>query len=167
MFESRCGKLSVQKKDDLLVLDFPTDQLKPVELPQSLADAFNHPVVESFKGRSDYLLLFENEQQVHELTPDFLKIKTSSARGVIVTAPGTEVDFVSRFFAPAVGIDEDPVTGSAHTSLIPFWAERLGKNELSTRQISKRIGELKCKFLGERVEIAGQAVTYLVGEIEF
>jgi len=166
-FESNSGPLIVRKQDDLLVLDFPADQLQAVDLSQTLEEAFNHPVIENYKGRSDYLLVFENEKQVQQLNPDFQKIKVSGARGVIATAPGNEVDFVSRFFAPVVGIDEDPVTGSAHTSLIPFWAERLGKNELSARQISKRLGELKCKFLGDRVEIAGQAVTYLVGEIEF
>ena len=165
-FQSNSGGLSVHQDRDYLVLNFPADNLESTNLPEQLSSAFNFQPADSYKGRSDYLVLFENQRQIQELLPDFQKIKASGARGVVVTAPGTDVDFVSRFFAPAVGIDEDPVTGSAHTTLTPFWAERLGKTEMTAKQISKRQGYLKCTLLGDRVEIAGQAVTYLIGKID-
>ncbi|MCK5370507.1 MAG: PhzF family phenazine biosynthesis protein, partial [Cyclobacteriaceae bacterium] len=100
-----------------------------------------------------------------ELEPDFVNMTNIEQLGVIATAPGDNVDFVSRFFAPKAGINEDPVTGSAHCMLIPYWADRLGKSKLDALQLSKREGKLSCKFKGERVEIAGKAVTYLVGKI--
>lgn len=165
-FQSKSGTLSVKKEESFLVLNFPADNPQKTQLPELISSAFNFHPISSYKGRSDYLLLFENENQIQSLAADFQKIKNSGARGVIVTAPGTDVDFVSRFFAPAVGINEDPVTGSAHTTLTPFWAKRLDKTELTARQISKRQGFLKCALLSDRVEIAGQAVTYLIGEIE-
>ncbi len=113
------------------------------------------------------MLLFKNQKEIVNLKPDFLKILKAGARGIIVTAPGTDVDFVSRFFAPAVGINEDPVTGSAHTTLIPFWAVQLNKTKMTARQLSERQGYLECTYLNDRVEIGGQAVTYLSGEINF
>jgi predicted PhzF superfamily epimerase YddE/YHI9 len=114
---------------------------------------------------NDYLLVFENEAQVKAIKPDLAALKTIASRGAIITAPGDSSDFVSRFFAPAVGVDEDPVTGSTHTTLIPYWAERLGKNELFARQVSSRGGELFCELRGDRVRIGGTAVLYLKGEI--
>jgi predicted PhzF superfamily epimerase YddE/YHI9 len=117
------------------------------------------------KGKTDYLFVFENESDVQNMKPDIARISKLDARGVIVTAKGDNVDFVSRFFAPQSGIDEDPVTGSAHTTLVPYWASELNKTEFSAIQLSERKGYLQCKFLGDRVEISGQARLYLTGEI--
>lgn len=162
----RSGKLTVIKQDDQLTLNFPADILEPVETFKALTDGFNILPVEILKGKTDYMLVFENEIQITEIIPQFDKIALLKARGVIVTAPGKRVDFVSRFFAPQSGVNEDPVTGSAHTSLTPYWATKLGKNELTAVQLSKRKGHLNCKLLDDRVEISGQARLYLKGEIE-
>ena len=113
----------------------------------------------------DYMVVLNSEQEVANLDPDFRMLNEVDARGIIVTAPGDEVDFVSRFFAPQAGIDEDPVTGSAHTKTTPYWSRKLKKDKLSARQISKRGGELICEMKGDRVEISGEAVTYMKGEI--
>ncbi len=120
---------------------------------------------EAYQGAADYLLVFDNEEQVRNFTPDIAHISKIPARGIICTAPGNGVNFVSRFFGPRVGVDEDPVTGSAHTTLIPYWSERLQKDELTAKQVSRRGGFLKCKNLGDRVEISGKAVLYLKGSI--
>ena len=161
----RSGKLTVIKQDDQLTLNFPADILEPVETFKELTDGFNILPVEILKGKTDYMLVFENEIQITEIIPQFDKIALLKARGVIVTAPGKRVDFVSRFFAPQSGVNEDPVTGSAHTSLTPYWATKLRKNELTAVQLSKRKGHLNCKLLDDRVEISGQARLYLKGEI--
>jgi predicted PhzF superfamily epimerase YddE/YHI9 len=113
------------------------------------------------------MLVYEKEQQVKNLKPNFEELAKLEARGLIVTAKGDTVDFVSRFFAPQVGVNEDPVTGSAHTTLTPFWAEQLGKNALTAIQLSERRGYLTCRFLNDRVEISGQGKLYLIGEIYF
>jgi predicted PhzF superfamily epimerase YddE/YHI9 len=110
--------------------------------------------------------VYENQRQIEMLDPDFAGLSKATVRGIIATAKGDESDFVSRFFAPKVGINEDPVTGSAHTTLIPYWSARLGKKEMTAIQLSERRGHLKCKDLGNRVEIGGHAVTYMIGEIE-
>lgn len=120
---------------------------------------------ELYRGRDDFLAIFENEDRIARLAPDMALIAKLPARGVIVSSLGDEVDFVSRFFGPQSGVPEDPVTGSAHTTLIPYWSKKLAKTHLRARQISGRGGDLKCQNLGQRVEIGGQAVTYLVGEI--
>jgi len=130
-----------------------------------VAKAFHIQPVACYRGRDDYMLVYESEAQVKELKPDFQQLVNAKTRGVICTSASEKYDFVSRFFAPAVGVNEDPVTGSAHTMLIPFWSEKLGKKKLTARQISARGGILHCKNLGERVEIGGKAVTYLIGEI--
>jgi predicted PhzF superfamily epimerase YddE/YHI9 len=114
----------------------------------------------------NFLAVYDSQAEVAALTPDMALLARLDCLGVIVTARGEDADFVSRFFAPRAGIPEDPVTGSAHSSLIPFWAERLGKTELFARQISWRGGELSCRFLGERVGIGGRAVIYCKGELE-
>ncbi|WP_185731491.1 PhzF family phenazine biosynthesis protein [Larkinella rosea] len=167
-FDSRSGILKVRREEDWLILDFPTDSthiaIQPPALETSLGGL---KPIEVLKGKTDYLIVFENEQQIRDMQPDFRELATIPARGIIVTAPGNApIDFVSRFFGPQSGIDEDPVTGSAHTTLIPYWAEKLGKTELTARQISKRGGFLKCKLLHERVEIGGQVKLYLTGEFE-
>jgi predicted PhzF superfamily epimerase YddE/YHI9 len=130
------------------------------------AEALGMAPLAAFKGRTDYLLLFESQDAIRDIKPNFHLLKQTDARGVMVTAAGKEVDFVSRFFAPRVGVDEDPVTGSAHTSLVPFWAKRLHKTELTALQLSERGGQLWCTLLGDRVLIGGGAITYLRGEIE-
>lgn len=164
-FNSRSGLLKVKNENDLIVLDFPASQVTPVEIPEEVAKAFHIQPVACFKGRNDFMLIFENESQVKQLKPDFQQLVQAKTRGVICTSISENYDFVSRFFAPAVGVNEDPVTGSAHTMLIPYWAGILGKNEVTGKQVSARGGILYCKNLGERVEIGGKAVTFLVGEI--
>jgi predicted PhzF superfamily epimerase YddE/YHI9 len=121
--------------------------------------------VEILQGKTDYLLVYENQRQIEMLDPDFAGLCKATARGIITTAKGDESDFVSRFFAPKIGINEDPVTGSAHTTLIPYWSARLGKKQMTAIQLSERRGFLKCKDLGNRVEISGQAITFMAGEI--
>jgi predicted PhzF superfamily epimerase YddE/YHI9 len=131
-----------------------------------LIEALGKAPIRSFRGKTDYLLLYERQADIEALQPDFFLLNKVDARGVIVSAPGEEVDFVSRFFAPQSGINEDPVTGSAHTTLTPYWSDKLGKKTLSARQLSKRGGKLSCEYLGNRVKISGRAVQYLVGEVE-
>jgi len=164
-YSSRSGTLTVKKQDELLVLNFPTDILEPIEIANEITGAFDRKPIAAFKGKTDYLLLYSNEEEIKNITPNFDLIAKLPVRGVIVTANGTQADFVSRFFAPQSGINEDPVTGSAHTTLIPFWAEKLNKTELTAMQLSKRKGLLFCKYLNDRVEIGGQAKLYLTGEI--
>jgi len=161
----RSGILKVTGKDHFLTLDFPSDNLDPVNMTDALNACFNETAIEIFKGRTDYMFVYESEKQIGEIQPYLQEIARLAARGVIVTARGSKADFVSRFFAPQCGINEDPVTGSAHTTLIPYWSGKLGKNELTAIQLSKRKGMLKCRYLDERVEISGQAKTYLLGEI--
>lgn len=165
-FDSRSGKLTVRKENNLLVLNFPSDKMEKTSLSHQLIAALGATPIESHKGREDYMLVYETQEQIERIKPDFRKLAEVEARGVIVTSKGKDCDFVSRFFAPAFAIDEDPVTGSAHTSLTPYWSAKLGKTELTAMQLSKRKGHLKCKHLGERVEIAGEAKLYLRGEIE-
>ncbi|MBD1396980.1 PhzF family phenazine biosynthesis protein [Pontibacter sp. JH31] len=165
-YSTRSGLLRVTKGSDGLTLDFPTDTFEEVDTPEVLVRAFGKRPEKAFKGKTDYLLLYTAQQDIEAMQPDLGLVATVGGRGVIVSAPGIEVDFVSRFFAPQAGIDEDPVTGSAHTTLTPVWSEKLGKKVLSAQQLSKRRGSLKCEFLGDRVKITGKAVTYLVGEIE-
>ncbi len=164
-FETASGRLSVSKAGDLLSMNFPARKAIPTEPPQLLFDAFGMNPVEVRKSR-DLLAVFENEHEIKEMEPDFERLKQMrDTFAVIVTAPGVNCDFVSRFFAPNAGIPEDPVTGSAHCTLIPYWAERLGKNKLHAFQLSNRGGELFCEHLGDRVRISGHTVLYSKGEI--
>ena len=163
----RSGPLKVTRSGNLLTLNFPTDIFREVELNEALNSAFNFKPTKAYQGKTEYMLIFENETQIKELQPDFNAIAKFDRRGVIATAKGETVDFVSRFFGPQVGINEDPVTGSAHTTLTPYWSKELNKTELTAMQLSERKGHLTCKFLGDRVEISGHARTYLTGEIEF
>ena len=162
---SRSGVLKVKREGDLLVLDFPAGPPTPTSPPPGLVAALGGRPVETLKGKTDYLIVYEAEEDVATLTPNIAYLGRVPARGIVVTAPGREVDFVSRFFAPRVGVDEDPVTGSAHTMLTPYWSARLGKPVLSAMQLSKRQGRLRCRMADDRVEIAGRAVPYLVGTI--
>jgi PhzF family phenazine biosynthesis protein len=165
LFESRSGTLFVRRDNGLLQMNFPASPPSETEIPEGLASALGKVPLACFKGGEDLLALFESEEEIRSLVPRFEKLKILPFRGIIVTAPGKEADFVSRFFGPAVGVNEDPVTGSAHTVLIPFWAERLNKEIMVARQVSKRGGVLYCTNQAERVFISGHAITYLNGEI--
>jgi len=165
-FDSASGLLTVKKNGDFLTMNFPADVPAPVEIPQGLAEALGARPIEAYKGRNDFLLIFGSEKDVTDMMPDFGALGKIPTRGIIVSARGKNADFVSRFFAPQVGINEDPATGSSHTLLTPYWASKLGKLELTAAQLSKRRGSLKCRLAGNRVEISGQAKTYLTGTIE-
>jgi PhzF family phenazine biosynthesis protein len=164
-FQSQSGHLYVQRDGDWLTLDFPTDRLQMAELPEAARTGLNILPKKVLLGREDYLCVYESEADVLALAPDFRALKTVQARGFVCTAPGEQSDFVSRCFFPAFGIDEDPVTGSAHTTLMPYWAEVLGKTTLSAFQISARRGFLRCTLQGDRVLISGQCILYLEGKI--
>jgi PhzF family phenazine biosynthesis protein len=166
-FSPRSAALDISRKNGLITLNFPTDVYQQVELTAELTTGLDTKPLEAFKGKTDYMLVFENEQQITNIKVNIPLIAKVEARGIIITAKGNSADFVSRFFGPQVGVDEDPVTGSAHTTLTPYWAKKLGKNEMTAIQLSKRKGYLNCKYLNERVEISGQAKTYMCGEIEF
>ena len=163
-FDTRSGKLVVTRIGETLSMDFPSRPGRPVMIGDDLVAALGARPREVHLAR-DLLAVFDTEAEVRAIRPDFAAMAALDAFAVIVSAPGDECDFVSRFFAPAAGIPEDPVTGSAHCTLIPYWAERLGKTELAARQISARGGELACRLNGDRVLIAGRAVEYLRGEI--
>jgi PhzF family phenazine biosynthesis protein len=166
-FATKSGALSVSRNDDLYELDFPARQAYSTQVTDEMIVAVGAGVLEAytFNDSKDLLLLLANEAEVKNLNPDFNLLKALTNHAVIVTAKGDDADFVSRCFVPNFGIDEDPVTGSVHTALIPFWSERLNKTELIASQLSKRGGQLFCKNCGERVKIAGRAVLYLRGEI--
>lgn len=164
-FTSRSGWLHVRKDRGLLILNFPADEMHPVDPPSAIIEALKVKPIETYKGKTDYMFVLDSEQAVLSADPDFTLLRHVECRGIIITARGQSVDFVSRFFAPKSGVDEDPVTGSAHTSLTPYWADRYGKQDLNALQLSKRRGILYCKYLGDRVEISGHAITYLTGEI--
>ncbi len=159
------GVLQVIRKGELLTLDFPADHILPCEIPEMLDKACATKPVETWKGKTDYMLVFSSQQEIESFVPDMNLLGQVPARGIIITAPGNDTDFVSRFFAPRSGVPEDPVTGSAHTTLAVYWGKRLGRTELSARQLSKRKGDLHCRLNGDRVEISGKTCLYLVGEI--
>ncbi len=163
-FRTKSGLLIVKREGDRLMMDFPTDDMPQVEPPAVLFQALGIRSDRVF-FTDDYMVVLDSEEEVLNLDPDFRLLSEVNARGIIVTATGKEVDFVSRFFAPGAGIDEDPVTGSAHTKLTPYWSRKLGKDILEALQISKRVGELTCRNKGERTEILGNAITYMIGEI--
>jgi PhzF family phenazine biosynthesis protein len=181
LFNSLSGPLKVTRDGNLITLDFPADIVQPSTLPDDVMSGLNIQPVETWKGKTDYLLVYNTEQEIKDLKPDFRLLALAKARGIIVTSKGDPhpplggagVDFVSRFFAPASGINEDPVTGFAHTLLTPYWSKKLGKKELSAIQLSARKGHLQCSYPhpqsgGEsgRVLIGGYAKTYLQGSIE-
>jgi PhzF family phenazine biosynthesis protein len=165
-FQTKSGCLVVAVEDKLLTLNFPSRKPEPSEVPQIIVDAIQAKPVEVLKSR-DYVLVFETEEIIRRIEPNqsMLNQINLDPGGVVVTAQGNEVDFVSRFFTPQASIFEDPVTGSAHCSLIPYWSKRLGKESMLALQLSPRVGKLFCKDLGERVLISGEAVTYLEGWI--
>ena len=164
-FFSNSGELNVTRNSDLISLDFPSLPPKISQNPENIYSAFNIKPNEVLEAE-DYLLIYDNEKQIESILPDLNVLRCIDLRGVIVSSKGNDCDFVSRFFAPKYGIDEDPVTGSAHCTLIPYWSEKLGKKKLHAKQLSKRGGELFCEMKRDRVIISGQAVKYLSGEIE-
>jgi PhzF family phenazine biosynthesis protein len=163
-FETKSGELTVRRAGDHLALDFPSRPPGPTEVHPDLLRALGGKPLEVLAAR-DYMVRYASQAELAALRPDFGLLAGVDKFAVIATAPGDECDFVSRFFAPAKGIPEDPVTGSAHCTLIPYWAKQLDKTELKARQISKRGGELFCKLNGDRVKISGHAVLFLRGEI--
>lgn len=165
-FKTRSGELFVEKHGDRLQMDFPACPPTPCPIPQILIEALGVCPIEVLAA-GDYLAVFDSEATVRALAPNPILLGQLDLRGVIVTAPGDEADFVSRFFAPKLGVLEDPVTGSAHCELAPYWAGKLGKNALSARQVSKRGGNLACELRGDRVVLSGSAVTFMEAEIAF
>jgi len=163
-FHTRSGLLTVRRRGEWLEMDFPARPAAPAQPPPGLIEALGLPPAEVWKAR-DYMAVYPSEDQVRELRPDPGALARVEMFAVIVTAPGRQADFVSRFFAPAAGVPEDPVTGSAHCTLAPYWAARLGKRTLHARQLSRRGGELVCEVRGERVLLRGQAALYLEGAI--
>jgi len=166
IFDSKSGELIVTQSGNLLTLDFPSDTLKQVDMSDEINQAANTCSQEVYKGRDDYLVILESEEELKRLTPNFKKVSKLDARGLIVSAPSNTVDFVSRCFFPQLGVNEDPVTGSAHTLLMPYWSNRLGRNKLSANQVSQRGGVLHCEYKGARTLISGEAIIFLTGVIE-
>ena len=163
-FSTKSGLLEIHKKEKSIELNFPVDSLEKGDVA-NYSNLFNKKPKEAWKGKEDVLLVFQDEDEVQQLIPNLAKIATTACRGVIASAKGNQVDFVSRFFTPQLGINEDPVTGSAHTSLVPFWAKKLKKSQFEAKQISKRGGDLVCEIKENRVFISGQAVCFMRGEI--
>lgn len=165
IFQTRSGELVVESQNGLLTMNFPARPPTSCSIPDVLVDGLGRVPVEVWAA-NDYIAVFESEEIVRSLTPNFGKLQELDLRGVIATAPGNEVDFVSRFFAPKIGIPEDPVTGATHCELTPYWAQRLKKNTFEARQVSARGGRLSCELQGNRVILAGKAVTFMVAEID-
>lgn len=165
-YSHRSGSLPVSVGQDTFTLNFPADTIQEVALTDTLISIAEARPVRAYKGKTDYMLVYESEQEIEQMIPDLLAISKLDARGLIVTAKGNKVNFVSRFFGPQCGVNEDPVTGSAHTTLTPYWAAVLGANKLEAIQMSSRRGKLTCELKNDRVEITGKAVLYMKGEIE-
>ena len=164
-FDTASGGLTVNRESSgLLSMDFPSRRASSCSIPEELIKGLEKKPLEVFLSR-DYLVVYESEEEVKAIDPDMALLKNLDSLGVIITAPGKTADFVSRFFAPKVGVPEDPVTGSAHCTLIPYWSERLKKRRLRAVQLSSRGGELHCEDMGNRVKIGGQAALYMKGTI--
>ena len=166
VFESKSGALTVKRNANWFEMDFPTQPPEPCETPQAIVNAFRETPLQCLKAE-DYIVVFGDEKSVLAAEPNMETLKALDLRGVAITAKSTGHDFVTRFFAPKYGIDEDPVTGSAFTQLTPYWAERLNKTTLSAKQVSRRGGEVMCRSAGDRVFISGKAVKFLQGTMEF
>jgi predicted PhzF superfamily epimerase YddE/YHI9 len=164
VFQSASGPLTVTRREDMLSMDFPSLPPLACDCPPALIKGLGKEPLGVLRSE-DYLAAFPSERDVLELKPDFAALKKLGLRGIIITAPGEEADFVSRFFAPTFGIDEDPATGSAHCTLTPYWSQKLGKKELRAFQLSARGGEIFCEDRGDRVVISGRAVEYMQGWI--
>ncbi|MGA2157978.1 MAG: PhzF family phenazine biosynthesis protein [Dehalococcoidia bacterium] len=164
IFSSKSGKLTVARDTDLIRMNFPAMAAVSMNENEIINQGLKRRPLELYKTR-DYLAIYASEEEILSIKPDFELLKKLDCLGIIISAQGDEADFVSRFFAPSVGINEDPVTGSAHSTLVPYWAKRLKKDTLHAYQLSQRRGELFCRYLGDRVEISGRAVPYLKGTI--
>ncbi|HHH75974.1 MAG: isomerase [Gammaproteobacteria bacterium] len=164
-FDSRSGYLSVSRDGDYLVMDFPSLPLESCDTPNEIVEAFEIAPIECLKAE-DYVVIFENAEQVLTASPNFEILKNLDCRGVIISAASDEYDFVARFFAPNLGIPEDPVTGSVYTLLAPYWAKKTNKSKFHAKQVSSRGGEVWCELKGDRVLISGRAVKYLEGSVE-
>ena len=165
-FETRSGDLFVKKSGQQLEMDFPASSLTPCEISATLVEGLGQRPIEVWAAE-DYVAVFDSEATVRAITPDQALLGQLDLRCVVITAPGSEVDFVSRVFGPKFGIPEDPVTGSAHCELAPYWASRLGKTVLSARQVSRRGGSLTCEVKADRVILTGRALTVMEAEITF
>lgn len=163
-FKTRSGELLVRKEGVQFCMDFPARPPRQCQIPSSLIEGLGVMPLEVLVA-DDYIAVFDSEDTVRLINPNFATLSQLDLRGIIVTAPGRDVDFVSRFFAPKFGIPEDPVTGSAHCELAPYWAERLGTSLLHARQLSKRGGTLSCEVTGDRVVLIGRATTFMTAEI--
>lgn len=165
-YSPRSGPLWVDlTEDDYFILDFPKDEISLMDEIPEITNAIGKKPLRIYRGKTDYLLIYETQNDVLQIKPNLHLLDKIDARGIIVSAPGEEVDFVSRAFFPSCGIPEDPVTGSAHTTLTPYWSKVLEKTKLTAKQLSKRGGDLICEDLGSRIKIAGKAVHYMTGEI--
>jgi len=164
-FECKSGLLTVRRDNDWLEMNFPSQSPVKCSPPQQILNAFDETPIECLKSE-DYIVVFENEKSVLNAKPNLTILSELDLRGVAITSASTKYDFITRFFAPNYGINEDPVTGSAFTQLIPYWANKLNKNSFNAKQVSKRGGEVACIYSGERVLISGKAVKYMVGTIE-
>jgi len=164
-FASKSGPLHVTKKGELIELDFPTQAPKTCEIPDQILRSFGK--AEECLVGEDYIVVLENEEEVLHAAPNFLDLSGLDRRGISITAPSHKYDFVSRFFAPKYGVNEDPVTGSSFTQLIPYWSKRLGKKRMKAKQVSERGGIVLCEDVGERVLISGKATLYMKATINF
>ena len=165
LFDTRSGRLEVRLNDDQMMMNFPVDKVTPCREPVGLEMALDCPILGTYNAGQDILVEVKDEQAVLNITPSLQQLSVFSARCITITAVGDVVDFVSRVFCPACGIDEDPVTGSTHCSLTPFWAKRLGKMKMTAKQVSKRGGILGVELKDDRVNILGQAVTIFKGDL--
>ena len=164
-FSSKSGILKVSKNAEDICINFPADNPDPQEMDAFFAEALGESPIEILRGTDDFLAVFKTEQQIQAMKPDFTKLAKINSRGVVISAPGNDVDFVSRCFFPQTGVDEDPVTGSAHTMLIPYWAKQLDKIQFKAHQLSARGGVLDCYLINDRVLISGKSVIYFEGMI--
>ena len=163
-FQSKSGLLRVRRADNLLQLDFPSQVATPCDIPSAITQAFGKAPLACLKNE-DYVVIYEDEDFIRNVEPNLALLETLDLRGVIITSQSEEYDFVNRVFAPKYGINEDPVTGSAFTKLIPYWAEKLSKETLKAKQVSKRGGEVNCELANDRVLISGTCTLYMVGKI--
>jgi len=159
------GRLYVERSGKILTLDFPADVIEEMVVPEVIVTALQRPPLKAYRGKTDFMFIYASQTEIESMKPDFGLLAQMGGRGIIVTSMGNDADFVSRFFAPQTGINEDPVTGSAHTTLMPYWSKVLDRKRLSAQQLSARGGDLVCTLEGDRVKISGEAVTYLEGEI--
>ncbi|MBI71079.1 MAG: isomerase [Gemmatimonadetes bacterium] len=164
-FSSRSGGLKALKKERLIYLDFPADHPGVIVEKEEINEAIGVTPLELYRGKDDYLAVYRDEDTIKNILPSFEKLSKLDSRGLIVSAPGDKVDFVSRCFFPQTGVNEDPVTGSAHTLMIPYWSRILGKGKLLAQQLSTRSGKLRCELHGKRVLIGGETAKYMQGEI--